>query len=417
MSTISKPVYTSFFEFDISPRQVDPLVGHLGDADGRSRWWRTGAAATTVDAPVERVEQARLAAVGEADEAESFHRLGAYACGTARPGPYPARLLRATNGMSPRRERMSKKTRSASCVRGATRPTTASAPTPAVARPAIRESLRPAPSAAIPRAGWSAPRGRCGPARRAARVSATPIPCGSAYDVPSSPTHSPTGSSVQRDGQVGVDEREAFAVDGHPHAVAEVGHRRDPLQRRRLLAGDHGHPQAEPHGGPPGLRCTETDRSRADLDRVPEAERASLGEGERRRSAGRRRVARRRGSLRVGEAGIERCASAARSARTTSVSPAKSDPCTICTFFPGRIDGALHAQGRERHRTHQVDGEPRGEVGWSRLEALQQPREQRRRSTAVLRVRRPRAACDLGRDREVAVEMKDRIRLRHGAAA
>ena len=43
-----------------------------------SRWWRTGAAATTVDAPVERVEQARLAAVGEADEAETFHAVAGY---------------------------------------------------------------------------------------------------------------------------------------------------------------------------------------------------------------------------------------------------------------------------------------------------------------------------------------------------
>ena len=169
-------------------------------------------------------------------------------------------------------------------------------------------------------------------------LSATPTPMSAAYDVPSSPTHSPTGSSVQRDGQVRVDEREAFAVDGHPHAVAEVGHRRDPLQaataaRRRSRAPASGTTRrsARPRGAP-----ETTDRG-ADLDRVPEAERASLGEGERRRSAGRRerRDVAGRGEMRRRRGSTVRIRSAV--ARTTSVSSANSDPCTICTFFPGRI--------------------------------------------------------------------------------
>ena len=64
MSTISKPVYTSFFECDISPRQVDPLVGDVRDARPRSRWSRTGARATTVSAPVSALNRLDLPLLG-----------------------------------------------------------------------------------------------------------------------------------------------------------------------------------------------------------------------------------------------------------------------------------------------------------------------------------------------------------------
>ena len=57
---------------------LDPLVGHLGDADGRLGGGERVRGDDRRRAG-ERVEQARLAAVGEADEAEAFHRLGAYA--------------------------------------------------------------------------------------------------------------------------------------------------------------------------------------------------------------------------------------------------------------------------------------------------------------------------------------------------
>ena len=72
MSTISKPVYTSFFEFDILPSRstrssgtcaMPTVVSVVENGCGGDDRRRAG----------ERVEQARLAAVGEADEAETFH--------------------------------------------------------------------------------------------------------------------------------------------------------------------------------------------------------------------------------------------------------------------------------------------------------------------------------------------------------
>ena len=93
-------------------------------------------------------------------------------------------------------------------------------------------------------------------------------------------------------------------------------------------------------------------------------------------------------------------------ARTTSTSSAKSEPCTSCTFFPGRIVLAFDAQGRERHRPHQLEGEARRERRGAEVEALELPGEQCRRRAAVLGVRRPRATGELGRHREVAVDLE-----------
>ena len=45
-------------------QQVDPLVGHVRDRRPRSRWSRTGAAATTVDAPVSALNRLDLPLLG-----------------------------------------------------------------------------------------------------------------------------------------------------------------------------------------------------------------------------------------------------------------------------------------------------------------------------------------------------------------
>ena len=108
---------------------------------------------------------------------------------------------------------------------------------------------------------------------------------------------------------------------------------RDPLERGRLLAGHDRHDQPQPHAGRP--RRAPLARDPADLDHVPEPGPEVQSPPSRCGGPG---GARGRSVPAAGSTANSTGCSRSRSsvARTTSTSPAKSEPWTSCTFFPGR---------------------------------------------------------------------------------
>ena len=185
------------------------------------------------------------------------------------------------------------------------------------------------------------------------------------------------------------DERERV-----PDATAEVGGRRDPLERRDLLPR---HDRAlQPQPGARRARDTEATAHEPDVVRGPVADVLPVEELHRRWCAGgngRRRG--NRGRDRVGDVDLLGTQpQRGRRARPRHHRRGAS-PSSHCTFRPGRIVRTTACSARDRDRSQQFDREPRDE---------------RRGSGIVARAARARAARS-ARHRAVRSETRARGRV------
>jgi hypothetical protein len=203
--------------------------------------------------------------------------------------------------------------------------------------------------------------------------------------------------------QVGVDEDELAVVERAADAVAGVGRAQDALERRRLLAGDERHPHPQPDGR--RSRLPEAAGDEPVLDRGVEAdvdagrEEGDLAAVDRARRRRRVRLARARrqrhlrGPQPPGARAHHRAAAAGGGERRL----AELDAAARAGHLGGR------GQRRDRDRPEQLERDAPEPLSFAALEPLERAPEQGGRRPAVLCVRVPRAARQLGGAQHLAV--------------
>ena len=195
----------------------------------------------------------------------------------------------------------------------------------------------------------------------------------------------------------------AAEIEDGTDAVARVRGNRDALQRARLLAGDERIAHTEPDSG----RAAKHDAfGNAALDQVLIADHlARKGKTLRRRLPDWARRLRQRMARKTGGKGQRGLALRDRGAANGFLAAGSQPRGKMRNVAPRILGLDLHRELGERDRAQQVGRQPCNvREPECRRGALDAARDQRNRRPAVLVVRMPRAACQIGRGASAVFE-------------